>query len=66
VEISLTECNHGIPLVNGKGCIICSNKDREGRIVISLAKGSRVTTEMRRLASLGADKVDEVPVDQFV
>lgn len=62
----MSECKHGIPLVNGIGCIICSNRRPAGKVVVKLTKSERITEEMRRLSRLSADQFDEVPLADFI
>lgn len=63
VEIVLDECKHGIPLVNGLGCVICSNRTTEA-VCVKLERGTRET----RINSVlnRHDKVDEVSATEFL
>lgn len=66
METVLTECRHGIPLVNGKGCVICSNRQPIAAVYVKMQRGERVTKAMRRLNSLKDNEVEVVDLTKFL
>lgn len=65
-EIVTDECKHGIPLVNGFGCVICSNRTVADKVYLRLETGTRETSIVKKLRGMASDMVDEVPISKFI
>lgn len=66
MDILMEECLHGIPLVNGKGCMICSNRNPSNTVYVNLDRGTRETRINQALKALGDDAVIELSAEQFI
>ena len=64
-DVVMDECKHGVPLVNGMGCMICSNRTPADKVFVKLKRDTRETAMNKVLCSLTEDFVEEVPVSRF-
>lgn len=64
MQVEMSECLHGVPLVNGIGCLICTPKPVVKKVKEKLAKVRQPTVKTQKLIDL--DAVEEILADQFV
>ena len=64
MEIIESECFHGIPLINGRGCALCSGIGTRIISAVSIPKVERESARLAFLEALPPDKYDvvEIPI----